>query len=49
MKNTNNEKLTWKDAVEIKINGKTEKDMTEDEIKMAVRAQTLRLRIRRAR
>lgn len=49
MKNTNNEKLTWKDAVEIKVNGKTEKDMTEDEIKMAVKAQTLRLRIRRAR
>lgn len=49
MKNTNNEKLTWKDAVEIKVNGITEKDMTEDEIKMAVKAQRLRLRIRRAR
>lgn len=49
MKNTNNEKLTWKDAVSIKVDGKTENDMTEAEIKAAVRAQTLRLRIRRAR
>lgn len=44
-----NNKFDIRESVEIKDkkNNKTEKDMTDEEIKMLMRAQRIRMRVRR--